>query len=252
MELKDLKFDKRNYRIHTEKNKQLIKRSIDNYGLGRSIVVDNENCIIGGNGVVSQLDENTKVKVIETTGDELVVVKRTDLSTNDPKRQGLAVMENTTSDSGEMDIPLIQEDFTKEELGFMGVDLMEIDVDGELKKEDNKIYTQKITPPIYEIKGEEPKLNELLSKDKAEKYIKEIEKSGLSEEKKQFLKDCATRLIEFDYSKIAEYYCHQDKEMQDLMEKLALIIIDYNKAVENGYVAMSEKINELVGIEEDE
>jgi hypothetical protein len=252
MEIKDLKFDDRNYRIHTEKNKELIKRSLDNYGIGRSIVVDNDNCIIGGNGVVSQLDSDTPIRVIETTGDELVVVKRTDLSTNDPKRQGLALMENTTSDSGEMDIELAQEDFTKEELGFMGVDLMEIDVDGELKKEDNKIYTQKITPPIYEIKGEEPKLNELLSKDKADKYIKEIENSGLSEDKKQFLKDCATRLIEFDYSKIAEYYCHQDKEMQDLMEKLALIIIDYNKAVENGYVAMSEKINELVGVENEE
>lgn len=135
MELKDLKFDKRNYRIHTEKNKQLIKRSIDNYGLGRSIVVDNENCIIGGNGVVSQLDENTKIKVIETTGDELVVVKRTDLSTNDPKRKGLAVMENTTSDSGEMDNNLLTEDFDLSELNEFGVEIPQI----EMPKEETEI-----------------------------------------------------------------------------------------------------------------
>lgn len=147
MELKDLKFDKRNYRIHTEKNKQLIKRSIDNYGLGRSIVVDNENCIIGGNGVVSQLDENTKVKVIETTGDELVVVKRIDLSTDDPKRKGLAVMENTTSDSGEMDNALLSEDFDISDLDEFGVEIPEVELQDEEPKEQQAVEKKLLRCP---------------------------------------------------------------------------------------------------------
>ena len=87
MQLKDIKFDKRNFRIHSKKNKELIKKSINECGLARSVVVDNENCLIGGNGVVSQLDKSTKIKVIESDGSELVVVKRTDLSTNDEKRK---------------------------------------------------------------------------------------------------------------------------------------------------------------------
>lgn len=127
MQVKDLKFDERNYRIHSEKNKELIRKSINECGLARSVVIDNENCLIGGNGVVSQLDKNTPVKVIETDGSELVVVKRTDLKTDDEKRKRLAVMDNSTSDSSEFDLELMQEDFAIEELQELGVEVPNID-----------------------------------------------------------------------------------------------------------------------------
>ena len=76
MQIKDLKQDKRNYRRHNQKNLDLIKKSVEEVGLGRSVVVDNQNEIICGNGLVSQLDRNTPIKVIETDGSELVVVKK--------------------------------------------------------------------------------------------------------------------------------------------------------------------------------
>ena len=129
MQIKDIKFDERNYRIHSEKNKQLIRKSINECGLARSVVVDNENCLIGGNGVVSQLDKNTKVKVIETDGSELVVVKRTDLNTDDEKRKKLAVMDNSTSDSSEFDLELLSVDFEVPELKDMGIDIPDVKVE---------------------------------------------------------------------------------------------------------------------------
>ena len=95
-----IKFDKRNYRKHNDKNKKLIKKSLDECGAGRSIVVDNEGEIIGGNGIYEAWG-NKPVKVIETDGSELVVVKRTDLNTDDEKRKKLAIMDNSTSDSSE-------------------------------------------------------------------------------------------------------------------------------------------------------
>lgn len=136
MQIKDIKFDERNYRIHSEKNKQLIRKSINECGLARSVVVDNENCLIGGNGVVSQLDKNTPVKVIETDGSELVVVKRTDLSTDDEKRRQLAVMDNSTSDSSEFDLELLQMDFDVPELKDMGIDIPDISVEDEKEPKD--------------------------------------------------------------------------------------------------------------------
>lgn len=83
MKLEDLKQDKRNYRKHNKRNLDLIKKSVAEVGLGRSVVIDNDNEIICGNGLVSTLDKDTKVKVIETDGSELVVVKRTDLKTEE-------------------------------------------------------------------------------------------------------------------------------------------------------------------------
>lgn len=71
MKVTDLKFDHKNYRKHNNKNKNLIKKSIEEAGLGRSIVIDADDEIIAGNGLVSQLKKDTPVKVIETTGDGL-------------------------------------------------------------------------------------------------------------------------------------------------------------------------------------
>ena len=123
MKIKDLKQDSRNYRKHNKRNLDLIKKSVNDVGLGRSIVIDNQNEIICGNGLVSTLDKDTPVKVIETDGSELVVVKRTDLTTDDEKRKQLAVMDNSSSDSSEFDIELLNEDFEVETLHDWGLDL---------------------------------------------------------------------------------------------------------------------------------
>ena len=49
-------------------------------------------------------------------------------------------------------------------------------------------------------------------------------------------------IMYFSYSKIAEYYAHSKEEMQSLMEKSALVIIDFDKAVENGYTRLSQTV----------
>lgn len=129
MDLKDLKFDKRNYRRHNDRNKELIKKSIEEVGYGRSIVIDAENEIVCGNGVVSQADKNTKIKVIETDGSELVVIKRTDLKTSDAKRKQLAVMDNSASDTSDFDMELLQEDFSVDDLNDWGINISVVDAD---------------------------------------------------------------------------------------------------------------------------
>ena len=119
-----IKFDKRNYRKHSSKNKDLINKSLKECGAGRSIVIDNEDNIIAGNGIYEQaVNLGLKTKVIETDGSELVVVKRTDLATDDDKRKQLAVMDNSTSDSSEFDIELLSEDFELETLQDWGLDV---------------------------------------------------------------------------------------------------------------------------------
>lgn len=52
--MSEIKFDKRNYRKHSDKNKNLINKSLKECGAGRSIVIDNNNEIIAGNGIYEQ------------------------------------------------------------------------------------------------------------------------------------------------------------------------------------------------------
>ena len=124
----EIKFDKRNYRKHNDKNKSLIRKSLEECGAGRSIVIDNSGEIIAGNGIYEQAQKlGLKTKIIETDGSDLVVVKRTDLNTDDEKRKRLAVMDNSTSDSSEFDLELLSVDFEVHDLQDMGIDIPSID-----------------------------------------------------------------------------------------------------------------------------
>jgi DNA modification methylase len=130
-----IKFDARNYRKHNDKNKELINKSLAECGAGRSILIDNDDEIIAGNGVYEQAKAlNIPVKIIETDGNELIAVKRTDLNTQDEKRKRLAVMDNSSSDSSENDVVLLQEDFSATELLDMGVEIPDITVEEEQKE----------------------------------------------------------------------------------------------------------------------
>lgn len=84
----EITFDQRNYRKHSKKNKDLIKKSLEELGAGRSVLIDKENSLIAGNGVFEQAQSlGIPVRVIETDGSELIAVKRTDLATKDEKAQ---------------------------------------------------------------------------------------------------------------------------------------------------------------------
>jgi hypothetical protein len=115
--------------------------------------------------------------------------------------------------------------------------------ENETEDEDNE-YSTKVSTPIYEIKGDNPNLSELFDDEKFTELIGRIDSSELPEDVKLFLRAAATRHIVFNFSKIAEYYAHANKPLQKLMEDSALVIIDFDRAIELGYVRLSEKIAE--------
>ena len=107
------------------------------------------------------------------------------------------------------------------------------------------IYTKKIKSPIYKIKGEKPKLTELVDASKVEELLKNIEESVVPEGVKNFLRIAATRHYKFDYASIAEYYANSPPNVQELFEQSALVIIDFDQAIENGFVQMNKKLMEI-------
>lgn len=110
----------------------------------------------------------------------------------------------------------------------------------EINKEQK--YSTKVCAPIYEPKNEKPHLLELCNDRKTNTLIHKINNSNVSEKEKEFLIKAAQRHLVFNYEKIADYYAHSSKEMQELMEDSALVIIDFEKAIELGYVKLCEDI----------
>lgn len=110
----------------------------------------------------------------------------------------------------------------------------------EPKKEQK--YSSSIEAPIYEPKNAKPNILHLCNDTKCIRLINQIRNSNVSDEEKAFLIKAAQRHIVFNYEKIADYYAHSDSEMQNLMERSGLVIIDFEKAIQYGYVKVCEEI----------
>lgn len=110
---------------------------------------------------------------------------------------------------------------------------------------DNK-YSRAIKVPQYEPSNVAPNLWELCDKTKYTELARNIALSNVPDDVKEFLLFGATRHIIFNYGKIADYYAHADPEVQRLMEQSALVIIDIDDAIANGYIKLSQRMKELV------
>ena len=106
-------------------------------------------------------------------------------------------------------------------------------------------YSSKIEAPQYNITGENPELEDLYDTEKADALVREIDEADVPKKVKAFLKAAAMRHVVFNFRNIAEYYAHADAKVQRLMEKSALVIIDFEDAIRNGFVIVSEKMDAL-------
>jgi hypothetical protein len=113
--------------------------------------------------------------------------------------------------------------------------------------EDN--YVRSIEPPVYEMKGEKPEVDDLTDIGYYQELVTEISASGVDEDVKEFLMAAAERHVKFNFSTIAEFYAHADGETQGLMERSGLVIIDFDKAIENGFIRLSERIADQFGVD---
>ncbi len=94
--ISDLLPDQRNANKHSERGTQLLDRSLEQNGLGRSILISNDGEIIAGNGVVDRASKLgiQDVRIIETNGKEIIAVKRTDINSNTKEFFDMALADN--------------------------------------------------------------------------------------------------------------------------------------------------------------
>lgn len=195
----------------------------------RPIVVNKDMVVLGG---------NMRLKACIEAGIKEVPIHIAENLTEEQEREFI-IKDN--SSFGEWDWDLLANQWDEDLLQEWGIDLPVL---FEEDQPEDEPYTKKIDAPNYEPSEEKPDYAYLVDQDRTKKFIKDIEYSNISLQDKEFLKLAAYRHLVFDYSKIADFYAHSDKEVQELMEDLALIIIDFEKAIKLGYVTINEKIAE--------
>lgn len=220
-----------------------LAESIATFGFKVPIVARPDGEILAG---------HTRFKAALRLGlKEVPVLVADDL--DDMKAKAFRLADNKVAEAAEWDVVALAKelesiDIEMEAFGFREEDYTgKVDVDGE-------VYSAKIETPVYEPKREEaPTVDKMVDWEKAEGLAERVEKmEGISEDVRKFLRFACYRFVRFHFDEIAEYYCHASPEIQRLMEDLALVIIDFDRATELGFVRLTDTFRELMKSEEEE
>lgn len=99
--LAELIADPENRRRHGDRNLAMMTAALQHVGAARSIVIDEQNVVLAGNGIASAAPGAgiSRVRVIDAAGDELIAVRRRGLSADD--KRALALYDNRTAELAE-------------------------------------------------------------------------------------------------------------------------------------------------------
>jgi ParB-like chromosome segregation protein Spo0J len=225
--IKDVKLNPSNPRIIKDDKFAKLVESLKEFpemATIRPIVCNTDMVILGG---------NMRFKAMQAAGWKEVPVEVVDWP--EDKQAEFVIKDNVSG--GEWDWDMLANQWDAEKLEAWGLDLPDL-------TQDEK-YTSKIESPVYEPKRNKPDISELIDVSKAKQLQEAINKSNAPDEVKYFLTLASYRHVVFNFENIAEFYCHESTEVQELMEQSALVIIDFGKAIEQGFVVLSDKLTKL-------
>jgi hypothetical protein len=240
----------RNSRTHSDVQVNKIASSIKEFGFLNPVLIDKDNGIIAGHG---------RVMAAQKLGlKEVPVLQIGHLS--DTQKRAYIIADNRLALDAGWDEEMLRVEFAEltddgfnlELTGFDLGEIKDIDLSEPSERElDGSKYTTKIETPIYEMKGDKPEVAEIYDTTKTGELSSRIMKADLPDDIRGFLMAAATRHTVFNYEKIAEFYAHQDEDVQDLMRQSALVIVDFDQAIENGYVKLTKALMQLSGESDD-
>lgn len=240
-----LKPFERNVMIHSDAQVAQIAASIEEFGWTNPVLVDEQQEIIAGHG---------RIAAAERLGiDEVPVIVLAGLS--DEQKRAYRLADNKIPLNAGWDDELLKLEFAELldsgfDISLTGFSKLEIDdLLGEAdstSEGDEERYTAKIDSPVYEPSESEPEVSELYDEEKTLRLVNDIRSASLPADLEKFLLAAAERHTVFNFNKIADYYAHAPDNIQALFEASALVIVDYQQAIENGFVHMTKRMVEII------
>lgn len=227
---------------HNDMAVDAVAASIQQFGFKNPVIIDKDGVIVAG---------HTRYKAAKKLGiTDIPCISADDLS--DEQIKAFRLADNKTAELAEWDEDLLgkeMQEIINIDMSQFGFSVGEDELGEEMQ--DDK-YTLKVKIPQYEITGECPEISDMLDSSKEDEMIQEVEAADIPEEIREFMIKEARRHNVFNYRNIAEYYAHAEPEVQKLFEKSALVIIDVNDAIANGYVQLATDITDIMEGEADE
>jgi len=242
----DFRPQAKNANKHTSYGLRLLEKSVQQDGFidAQTAAADGE--IISGSARLELAAEkfaDVEPIIVDSDGTRPVIIRRTDIPNAETARaRRLSVAANKIAQVDfDPDFAILKEWAGEDE------QIKKLFSDDEWREgtgaqEPDNNYSRKIEAPIYTPKGEKPAPADLFDSKRTQELLADIEAAELPEAEKEFLRVAAQRHTVINFKRVADYYAHSDKPTQKLMEDSALVIIDFDRAIELGYVKLSEEI----------
>lgn len=212
---------------------EAVANSIREFGFKVPVIIDSSGVIVAG---------HTRVRAAEMLGQKTIPCVIADDLTQE-QIKAFRIADNKTAELAAWDMAKLEQELQE----ITNIDMSAFGFTDEQEEEAEKdtTYTDKVQIPQYEITGEQVTLADCLKEEKANELAEEIQQANITPQEREFLMKAACRHYAFNYKNIAEYYAGASKEMQQLMEKSALVIIDFDDAIANGYVRLKSDIDAM-------
>lgn len=245
LKIGELVQDDKNFNKGTKRGDVLMRRSLERFGAGRSVLIDKKNRLIAGNKTQQKALEAgiEDVVVVDTDGKTLVAVRRTDIDLDTPEGREMALADNATArENIDLEYTKMRDELSQEVLSDWNI------------KEPIKTQTEMLSKLAYNSCYYEPKerptqkLRECVDLSLFEKKIAALQEYQLTKDERETLKWFAYRFIKIDFESVANYYAfNASEEMKKAIERLRLVLVDNGWG---GYI--SDGMLKIVNAEEPE
>lgn len=228
MNLSDIAEYKSNPRTISKKDFAVLKKSLKDFPSMldvREIVVDENGVILGG---------NQRYKGLMALGKTKVKVKRVSGWTDEQKRE-FVIKDNIAN--GDWDNDRLANEWDKDKLAEWGLPL-KVASSGDYKE------LLDVSIPYYTPAEKAPDIEELADTTETDKLAEKIANTKMPERLRKVMLMRAAFFTEFDFQKIADYYYNADKDTQELMKRLGLVIVIPKEAYEMGMCDFRESFDE--------
>lgn len=228
VDINDLVGTEKNPRTISKKDFAVLKRSIKDFPSMmkvREVVVDENYRILGG---------HQRIKALQAQGKTKVLVKQVIGWTEEQKDEFL-IKDNIAN--GDWDTDKLANEWDKTKLEEWGLPL---------KIASSSDYKEllDVSIPYYTPSERCPLTEELADLSEVEKLKDIVDDLECEDGLKRLLWARASFFADFDFQKIADYYAHSDKKVQEVMKKLGLVIVIPKEAYDMGMCDFRESFDD--------